>query len=64
MLEPVRRPFQKISIDGRRVVVLLNQLDLVLAGARDAWKIKERLAEEGVPVILGMVAALPPNDAL
>ena len=34
-------------------------LDVVIAGARDAWMLKDMLAEKDVPVILGLVAALP-----
>lgn len=34
-------------------------LDIVLAGARDAWMVKDMLAEKDIPVILGLVAALP-----
>lgn len=34
-------------------------LGIVLAGARDAWMVKEMLAEKGIPVIVGLVAALP-----
>ncbi len=37
-------------------------LEIVLAGAREAWKVKERLAEKAVPVILGRVQSLPPED--
>ena len=34
-------------------------LRMIVAGGTEAWKIKERLAEMQVPVILGLVASLP-----
>lgn len=37
-------------------------LDLVLAGAREAWRVKERLAELQVPVILGPTQDLPAQE--
>ena len=39
-----------------------ESLRIILAGAREAWKVKERLAEEGIPVILGRVQSLPEED--
>jgi len=35
---------------------------MILAGGRDAWKVKELLAEKEVPVILGIVQSLPRED--
>lgn len=37
-------------------------LRIAIAGGRDAHKVKEMLAEKEIPVILGLVAALPPNE--
>ena len=37
-------------------------LEIILAGARDAWKIKDLLAEKDVPVILGLVQSLPAEE--
>ncbi len=37
-------------------------LDVVLAGGRDAWKVKELLAEKQIPVILGRTQSLPAED--
>lgn len=37
-------------------------LRLILAGASEAWKVKELLAEKHVPVILGRVQGLPAED--
>lgn len=39
-------------------------LDIVLAGARDAWKVKEMLAEKDIPVILGLTMSLPAEEDL
>ena len=37
-------------------------LRMILAGGREAWKVKELLAEKGIPVILGIVQSLPRED--
>jgi len=37
-------------------------LDIILAGARDAWKIADELAEKQIPVILGSTQSLPRED--
>jgi imidazolonepropionase-like amidohydrolase len=37
-------------------------LRMVLAGGRDAWKVKELLAEKEIPVILGLPQSLPSDD--
>ncbi len=37
-------------------------LNMILAGGRDAWKVKELLAEKRIPVILGRSQALPAED--
>ncbi|MEM7583626.1 MAG: amidohydrolase family protein [Acidobacteriota bacterium] len=34
-------------------------LDMILAGGRDAWQVKELLAEKDIPVILGRTQSLP-----
>jgi len=39
-------------------------LHLILAGGRDAWQVKELLAEKHVPVILGLTETLPHEDDL
>jgi imidazolonepropionase-like amidohydrolase len=35
---------------------------MILAGGRDAWKVKEQLAEKQIPVILGIIQSLPFED--
>jgi len=35
---------------------------LILAGGRDAWKIKDQLAEKKIPVILGRTQSLPAEE--
>jgi imidazolonepropionase-like amidohydrolase len=37
-------------------------LDIILGGARDAWKVKEMLAEKGIPVILGLTQSMPAEE--
>ena len=37
-------------------------LDAILAGGREAWKVKKLLAEKDVPVLLGRTQSLPTND--
>ena len=65
-------------LDGKkRVVVMANAkrdieavvefaeeegLQIILAGGRDAWKVKELLAEKGIPVILGLTQSLPAQE--
>jgi imidazolonepropionase-like amidohydrolase len=39
-----------------------EDLRMILAGGRDAWEVKEMLAEKGIPVILGIVQSLPRED--
>ena len=39
-------------------------LRMILAGGRDAWKVKEMLAEKDVPVILGLTQSLPREEDL
>ncbi len=63
--------------DGRKVVVIAQSrrdieaaiafaeeqgIDMVLAGGRDAWQVKERLAASSIPVILGMTQSLPREE--
>ncbi len=62
---------------GQPVILLANQardieaavafaeehgLKMILAGGRDAWKVKELLAEKRIPVILGRAQSLPAED--
>ncbi len=37
-------------------------LRMILAGGRDAWKVTELLAENGIPVILGFTQSLPREE--
>lgn len=37
-------------------------LRMILAGGRDAWQVKDLLAEKDIPVILGIVQSLPRED--
>jgi len=39
-------------------------MNLILGGGREAWKVKELLAEKNVPVILGLTLSLPREDDL
>lgn len=39
-----------------------HELDAVLYGGSEAWKVVEVLAEEGIPVVVGPVWALPRSD--
>ncbi len=66
------------AIDGDRPIVVVAQskrdiedavafaeeqgVGLVLAGGRDAWEVKELLAEKSIPLILGMTQSLPRNE--
>ena len=62
-------------LDGEEIVVVMANakrdieaaveladeegLRMVLAGGRDAWEVKELLAEKGIPVVLGLSQSLP-----
>jgi len=37
-------------------------LRMILAGGRDAWKVKDLLAEKGISVILGLTQSLPEDE--
>jgi imidazolonepropionase-like amidohydrolase len=39
-----------------------QNLDIILGGGRDAWKVKEMLAEKGIPVILGLTQSMPNEE--
>ena len=39
-----------------------NDVRIIIAGGRDAWKVRERLADENIPVILGATQALPSGE--
>lgn len=39
-----------------------HDLRMILAGARDAWRVKDEIAEASVPVIIGDVRSLPSQD--
>lgn len=39
-----------------------NDVRIIIAGGRDAWKVAEMLAARGVPVILGPTQSLPGSD--
>lgn len=65
-------------LDGQqRVIILANTkrdieaavefaeqegLNMILAGGRDAWKVKETLAEKNIPVILGLTLRSPAEE--
>ena len=57
-----------ISADGERDIESAIEYSekigfrMVLAGGRDAWKVKELLAEKDIPVILGIIQSLPRED--
>jgi imidazolonepropionase-like amidohydrolase len=39
-----------------------NDVRIIIAGGRDAWKVRERLADENIPVILGATQAMPSGE--
>lgn len=39
-----------------------EDLEIIIAGGRDAWKLADQLAEKSIPVILGSVESLPNED--
>jgi imidazolonepropionase-like amidohydrolase len=39
-----------------------NEVRMILVNPREAWKVSDRLAEEGVPVILGPTQSLPREE--
>jgi len=65
-------------LEGEQTVVMIAQakrdiesavafaaeegLRMILAGGRDAWQVKELLAEKQIPVILGFTQSLPQED--
>ncbi|MEM7249048.1 MAG: amidohydrolase family protein [Acidobacteriota bacterium] len=69
-LAPVLSGELPVVVHGNDVPQMLAAMDwaerwglrLVLAGARDSWRIADRLAAADVPVILGSVRALPRRD--
>ena len=52
----------KAEIEAAMAFAERRSLDWILAGGRDAWKVKAELAESQTPVILGFVGATPPQD--
>ncbi len=52
----------KRDIEAAALFAEEQGLRIVLAGGRDAYKVKEMLAEKDIPVILGLVAALPAEE--
>jgi len=53
---------QKADIESAVAFAEEQGLDMILGGGRDAWKVKEMLAEKGIPVILGQSLSLPQQD--
>ncbi len=49
----------KRDIEGAVEFAEEEGLKIILGGARDAWKVKEMLAEKEIPVILGLTQSLP-----
>jgi len=52
----------KLDIEAAVAFAEKQGLRMILAGGRDAWKVKEALAEKGIPVILGSTQSLPEED--
>ncbi len=50
---------KKRDIEGVVDFAEKEGLKIILAGGRDAWRVKDMLAEKGVPVILGATQSLP-----
>jgi imidazolonepropionase-like amidohydrolase len=71
-LAPFARGAGRVALHADNAQTLLNalrfaealDLDAVLYGAAEAWKVADRIAEVGLPVVLGPVLALPqdPSD--
>ena len=49
----------KRDIEGAVAFAEKEGLKMILAGGRDAWKVKDMLAEKGIPVILGLTQSSP-----
>ncbi len=49
----------KRDIEGAVEFAEKEGLKMILAGGRDAWKVKDMLAEKKIPVILGLTQSLP-----
>ena len=67
----------KVLDGGQPVVIIADQaydieaaldfaeaygLKMILAGGQDAWKVKDRLRDAGVPVILGRTQSMPAEE--
>ena len=52
----------KRNIEGAVAFAEEQGLDMILAGGRDAWMVKDLLAEKQIPVILGLTESLPNED--
>jgi len=50
------------DINGALDFASENNVRIVITGAREAWKVADRLAEENVPVLLGPTQALPASE--
>jgi imidazolonepropionase-like amidohydrolase len=50
------------AINGALDFAAEHDLRVVIVGAREAWKVSERLAEENVPVLLGPTQSLPSGE--
>lgn len=66
-LIPALRGEQRVAIHARNAQTILyalkfveeEGLDAVLYGATEGWKVVERIAESGLPVVVGPVLAIP-----
>ncbi|MFT7670859.1 MAG: imidazolonepropionase-like amidohydrolase [Planctomycetota bacterium] len=66
-LIPAMRGEQRVALHARNAQTILfalkfvadEKLDAVLYGATEGWKVAERIAESGLPVVVGPVLALP-----
>lgn len=52
----------KRDIEGAVAFAEEQGLDMILAGGREAWMVKDLLAEKQIPVILGVTETLPSED--
>ena len=52
----------KRDIEGAIEFAEEQDLEIVIAGGRDAWKVKDLLVEKGIPVILGRTQSLPAEE--
>jgi imidazolonepropionase-like amidohydrolase len=69
-LAPFARGEKPVAVHANNAQTILyalrfieeQELDALLYGARDGWRVVERIAASGVPVVVGSVLALPASE--